>query len=109
MNAASRRRTPRSTYSYTIEEDFVCIIDHDKGGRSVTNDAENVIADLIAAGIDVARYSVIYRDTAGIWDWMCTAGGAFSGFISLDALSKEVAKACVVARRRLIQTSKRLR
>jgi hypothetical protein len=105
MNAA-RRRVPRSTYSYTIEEDFVCIIDHDKG-RSVTNDAENVIADLIAAGIDVARYRVIYRDTAGIWDWMCTAGGAFSGFISLGAQTKEVAKVCVAARYRMIHRNRK--
>jgi hypothetical protein len=106
MNAA-RRRTPRSTYGYTIEENFVCIIDHDKG-KSVTNDAKNVIADLIAAGIDVASYSVIYRDTAGIWDWMCTAGGAFSGFIVLGAKTKEQAKACVVARQRMLHTSKQL-
>ncbi|KAA1015946.1 hypothetical protein FVF58_00910 [Paraburkholderia panacisoli] len=93
MNAGKRRRRePRSTYSYTIEEEFVCIIDHDRG-RSVTNDAANVIADLVAAGIDVAKYRIIYRDTAGIWDLMCTAGGTFAGFIHLNARTKEEAKA----------------
>ncbi|AXF04766.1 hypothetical protein [Paraburkholderia hospita] len=101
MNASkTRRRPPRSTYSYAIEEEFICIIDHDKGGRSVTNDAKHVIADLVAAGIDLSKYCVIYRDSAGVWDAMRTADGAFAGFFQMGARSKEEAKACVWTERR---------
>ncbi|MFP3554207.1 hypothetical protein SB861_26400 [Paraburkholderia sp. SIMBA_049] len=105
MNAG-RRRQPRSTYGYTIEDEFVCIVDHDKG-RSVTTDAKHVIADLVAAGVDVANYCVIYRDTRGIWDAMRTAGGAFTGFFLMNARSKEEAKACVRTERRRLALIKR--
>jgi hypothetical protein len=79
----SRIEQPRSVYSRTVHGNVIAIVDHD-AGRSVTNDAENVIADL-AAVFDLSKYHVIYRDTRGIWDQLlvdCT--GHFVGFSRLN-------------------------
>lgn len=42
-----------STFSVIERPGFVCIVDHDQD-RSVTNDAENVVAVLLAEGYDLA-------------------------------------------------------
>jgi hypothetical protein len=47
----------RAVYSCTTYGDVIAIIDHDQG-KSVTNDADNVIADL-AARFDLSKYRVI--------------------------------------------------
>ena len=52
----------RAVYSHTIHGNVIVLVDHDQG-KSVTNDAENVIADL-AADFDLSKHLVIYRDFA---------------------------------------------
>jgi hypothetical protein len=53
--------------------------------RSVTNDADNVIADLVSRGFDLSRYHVIYKDTRGIWDQILVdRTGCFAGFSSIN-------------------------
>ena len=74
----------RAVYSYTTHGDIIAIIDHDQG-KSITNDAENVIADL-AARFDLSKCRVIYRDTRGVWDQLLVdRTGHFAGFSSLNA------------------------
>lgn len=58
----------RSDYTYTVEENLIAIVDLDQGNRSVTNDIENVLADLRADVGDLGGYFVIYRDSMGRWD-----------------------------------------
>ena len=73
----------RAVYSRAVHGNVIAIIDHDEG-KSVTNDAENVIADL-AADFDLSKYRVIYRDTRGIWDQMLVGRtGHFVGFSSIN-------------------------
>lgn len=73
----------RSVYSRTVHGDIIAVLDHD-GGKSVTNDAENVVADL-AAEFDLSRYRVIYKDTRGIWDQLLVdRTGRFAGFTSIN-------------------------
>jgi hypothetical protein len=73
----------RAVYSRSVHGNVIAIIDHD-GPRSVTNDADNVIADLTAC-FDLSRYQVIYRDTRGIWDQILVdRTGHFAGFSSLN-------------------------
>jgi hypothetical protein len=94
MKFKSRINEPRSVYSRTVHGNVIAIIDHDEG-RTVTNDAENVIADLIAQGFDLSRYLVIYRDTRGIWDQLLVdRTGHFAGFSSVNErdLSAALAK-----------------
>jgi hypothetical protein len=94
MKFKSRIQEPRSVYSRTLHGNVIAITDHDQG-RSVTNDAENVIADLVAQGFDLSRYLVIYRDTRGIWDQLLVdRTGHFAGFSSINErdLSAALAK-----------------
>lgn len=89
----------RSTYSYSIEDGIACIIDHDHG-RSVTNDAENVISDLLKSGLNLDAMPVIYRDTAGTWDQLVVENDRFSGFRTINKESKEAAKQMALERQR---------
>ena len=82
---------PRASYSYQIVGQVIAIIDHNEG-RSVTNDVRNVLADLKQAGLNLCVYRVIYRDTLGTWDEICTdPHGDFDGFRSLNARTLEAA------------------
>jgi hypothetical protein len=75
---------PRSVYSRAVYGNVIAIIDHDQG-RSVTNDAANVINDLVREGFDLSQYRVIYRDTRGIWDQVLVdRTGQFAGFSSIN-------------------------
>jgi hypothetical protein len=47
----------RAVYSRFVHGNVIVLVDHDQG-KSVTNDAENVIADL-AADFDLSNYLVI--------------------------------------------------
>jgi hypothetical protein len=67
-----------------IQGNVIAITDPDDGGKSVTNDAENVIGDFVEKGFDLSKYRVIYRDTPGIWDEMLVEDGAFVDFRSLN-------------------------
>ncbi|WP_157266396.1 DUF6011 domain-containing protein [Azohydromonas aeria] len=88
---------PRSTYSWTVEDGVICIVDLN-GGKSVTNDAENVIADLVTAGAPVDTMPVIYRDSVGVWDELAVADSRFSTFRSVHERDKGAATAIVKAR-----------
>jgi hypothetical protein len=85
----------RAVYSRTVHGNVIVIviIDHDQG-KSVANDAENVIADL-AADFDLSKYLVIYCDTRGIYDQLLVdRTGHFAGFSSINErdLSAALAK-----------------
>ena len=89
----SRITEHRAIYSYTVHGNVIAIVDYDHG-RSVTNDAENVIADLDAC-FDLSKYQLIYRDTRGIWDQILVdRTGHFAGFSSINErdLSAALAK-----------------
>lgn len=86
----------RSHYSYTVEQGVVCIVDANDGGLSVTNDAENVIADMVAGGL-LTTQPVIYCDSEGRWDVLLVEGGRFAGFAPIGATSREHAIAVVLA------------
>ncbi len=61
---------------------FIVLIDLDNGGRSVTNDAENVVQQLqknISGGI--GNRVIYYRDTTGRYDRLTVdKAGKFVGF-----------------------------
>ena len=67
--------------SYTIQgvrpqEKMVYITD-DNIGRSVTNDAENVVAELNKI---YPNYRIFYQDSMGDWDELDHKNGVFKGF-----------------------------
>jgi hypothetical protein len=84
---------PRAVFSYRSYAAVIAVIDLDEG-RSVTNDAEAVIAQL-AEKFDLSKYRVIYRDTRGIWDELEVCDGEFAGFRSINERDLDVALAKV--------------
>ncbi len=81
----------RASYSYQVVGQVIAIIHHNEG-RSVTNDVQNVLADLKDAGVNLCASRVIYRDTLGTWDEILTdPRGNFGGFRSLNARTLEAA------------------
>lgn len=80
----------RSDYEYTVTDNIISIIDLDKGGRSVTNDMENVIQDLKAILGDLSGYAIIYKDSMGIWDGVRIDGRCIE-FYSLNETQQEKA------------------
>jgi hypothetical protein len=87
---------PRSSYSVTEQGEFLCLVDSGHG-RSITNDAEAVIADLAAAGHDLAARRVLYRDTMGYWDELVVKDGRFSHFAPIH--ETDLSRALIKARR----------
>jgi hypothetical protein len=81
--------TPRSKYDYKVIAGVLCVVDADEeGARSVTNDAEHVVAELHALGLLPPGRRLIYRDSTGQWDEMqVREGGLFVGFAPLRAKS----------------------
>lgn len=68
--AVSPRPRASADYLYDLTEDgLLVIIDQDLGGRSVTNDIDNVLADIAQAEArpTLARLRVMYRDSQGEW------------------------------------------
>lgn len=55
----------------------------DAGGRSITNDAVRVIADLALELGGLGRMPVIYRDTDGVYDGLAHDGFRFCGFFPI--------------------------
>lgn len=74
-----------ATVCYRVEllaDDVIALVDENypvPSGRTLTNDAEAVIADLARARL-LDRRRVIYRDSDGFWDEMLVRGGRFVGF-----------------------------
>ncbi len=69
----------KAVYSWAVVDGVICVTD-ENGPRSVTNDAEAVIADLARKGVDLASMPVVYRDTEGTWDQLVVEDGRFDGF-----------------------------
>lgn len=79
-------------FDYTVDSVTRVIMIYDRDGpRSVTNDAEAVIASLAAVGIRPDDYTIIYLDSEGVWDGVMTEGGRFAGFKLLGARTPEQA------------------
>lgn len=73
----------RARYTARVEDRAIVVKDRDRG-RSVTNDAENVIADLRERGFDLMM-PVIHCDTTGRWDGLTMRAGRFAGFYPLNS------------------------
>jgi len=68
----------KSSFSITeIKDDRVVILDNNLGGRSVTNDAENVVEYLYNL---YGNRRIFYIDSEGILDELKHKNGNFVGF-----------------------------
>lgn len=68
----------KSSFSITeLKDDRVVIMDNNLGGRSVTNDAENVVEYLYGV---YGNRRVFYIDSEGVLDELRHNNGVFVGF-----------------------------
>jgi polysaccharide deacetylase 2 family uncharacterized protein YibQ len=68
----------KSSFSITeIKDDRVIILDNNMGGKSVTNDAENVVEYLYGV---YGNRRIFYIDSEGILDELRHTKGEFVGF-----------------------------
>ncbi len=81
---------PRVSYDLdTSVPGALLLVDHDlPGTMSVTNAAEEVIAELAWQGLLAGR-RVLYRDTDGIWDELLHDGHHFNGFRSIHVRTRD--------------------
>ncbi|CAH2606309.1 conserved protein of unknown function (plasmid) [Rhodovastum atsumiense] len=85
----------RSRYTTEIVNNVICIEDtgdeHWDETRSVTDDLDNVIADLKERGFDLTL-PIIYKDTeTGLWDAVMVRDDRFDGFQRLCVESRSAA------------------
>lgn len=85
---SSRAVASRAAYSVELVPGFVLLVDHNVG-TSITNDAENVIADLVREGVLGRGTRVLYRDTLGRWDELLRDGVRFIKFSLLGGVDAE--------------------
>lgn len=79
-------KTSDVDFTCTIEGDVICLEDIGTG-RSITNGAEVVVAQLFSMfGADLAGKRIIYRDTMGNWDGLAHHEGRFLGFVPLGGI-----------------------
>lgn len=93
LHFESRIPEPRASFTYRSYGSVIAVTDQDDG-RSVTNDADAVIAQL-AEKFDLSKFRVIYRDTRGIWDELQVRAGQFAGFRSINERELDAALAKV--------------
>lgn len=62
-------RISKSDYTWKVSQDVLHIEDLNSGGRTVTNDIENVVNEIYQViGEKIKDYHIIYRDSEGMWD-----------------------------------------
>lgn len=78
QNAPQKRTDMKASVTITkVTPDKVFLIDNDIG-RSVTNDAEAVVAHIYN---QFPNRRIIYRDTMGQWDELAHNHGIFTNFL----------------------------
>jgi len=68
-----------------LHANFLGIADANRGGRSITNDAERVVSELLATTQLLPHQRLLYRDTLGRWDELVHDGHHFTGFRPIGA------------------------
>jgi hypothetical protein len=69
-------RIGKSDYTWKVTEDVLHIEDLNLGGRTVTNDIENVINEIYQViGEKIKGYKIMYRDSEGMWDGVTPSWG----------------------------------
>ena len=90
----------KSAYTFeTIDDNLIIIYDLNNGGMSVTNDIENVIAELKSNLGNICESVIVYQDSDGFFDGIALKeDGSFSHFYSLSTSNKLQAIATAVTK-----------
>ena len=78
----------RCTFTHEVltydDLEYIAIVDEDIG-RTVTNDAEAVIAFLRGTSHGLGSRPVVYRDTENTWHGLAHDGYGFTGYFAIGA------------------------
>jgi hypothetical protein len=80
----------RAEYTIELHGEVLALTGYG-GGKSITNDADNVVEDLSRAGFLTSGARVIYLDSCGVWDELVVRDGRFFGFQSIGARDRSEA------------------
>jgi len=72
----------RSDYEWGIDKDVVWVRDLDRGGMSVTNNTDAILAHL-SQHVPLQEYLLMYCDSTGTWDGL-TFSGLTTDFFPLN-------------------------
>lgn len=91
-----------SNYIFYFCEEVLCIVDLDTGGKSVTNDIDNILKKLQKEnGIDLYAQPIMYCDSMKIWDGIQVdrvgRTGFYTSFFSLNERDESTALAKIKA------------
>jgi len=76
----------RSDFTYCVQGNLIYITDLDNGGKSVTNDIENVIISVyLRFGKPLKDFVIIYKDSNGTIDEVIVFDNKFKDFKHLGA------------------------
>ncbi|RPH64271.1 MAG: hypothetical protein EHM78_26760 [Myxococcaceae bacterium] len=84
-----------------LHADFFGVADANRGRRSITNDAERVVTELLATEQLLPHQRLLYRDTLGRWEELVHDGRRFTGFrhIGSDSFGDAIRRARGLTRR----------
>ena len=82
-------------FDFELVEDVLVIYDCDQGGRSVTNDIQNVLSTVGDEIGGIGHRPVIYRDSSKTFDGIYHQGERFAGFYPVNETVLEAALAKV--------------
>lgn len=77
---------PRAAFEYDVTSDHILVITDQGAPKSLTNDMENVLADIaqVENWASLAGYRVVYADSEGEWAGVqLNEQGRFAGFYGL--------------------------
>lgn len=84
------KRNFRADYTCTIADNVIA----DQGNRSVTNDIDNVVADIKGElANDLSGHAIIYRDSQGVWDGVMLDESGSVSFYGLEERDQSKAAA----------------
>ena len=88
-----------ANFTYEVIGKVIVVYDLDQGGKSVTNDAENVIQSIVQDIGTIKGYRVIYRDTLKMFDEMIVSDNSFEKFSPIRESKLDLALASINATR----------
>ncbi len=81
----------RANYDWRIDDDIIAIVDKG-GGKTVTNDIDNILKDISTEIPNLDKFQIIYQDSFGIWDGVIVKGARCIQFFSINETEYQKAK-----------------
>ena len=71
------------------------MLEDNSGDITITNDARNVVHDLVERGFDISM-PIIYKDSMGYWDGILVKEEKFAGYRRVGARTRQEALSVIL-------------